>query len=726
MTNSIDRRDFLRVSCAGAGLVAAIQLGGLTTFTHAAQRVPEAKSGQVWAPNAWIKIAPNNVVTFILGKVEMGQGTWTGLAMVMGDELDVEWKNIRVEAAPAADPYKDPVSGLQITGGSTGIRNMIEAMSKASAAVREMLVLAAAQEWKVPVSECQTSKGTVIHSASGRKMTYGELASSAAKMAVPAEPKLKPHDRLSFVGKQMPRLDSADKINGKGVFGIDVCIPGMLYSTLERPSAYGATLVSFDTERALKVPGVKQVVQTKDGVAVIATDVESAWKGRAALDAKWSAGSMPDLENETLDRMFYDNMKTKGLIAKNIGDVENSLNRSTKKIQAEYYLPFVAHAAMEPQNCVVHVRADSCEIWIPTQFQTSVLNTAMKETGLPAEKINVHTTMLGGAFGGKFEVQVVAEALRISKASGQIVKHIWTRAEDFQNDCFRPGSLHKIEGGLDNDGNLGAWRHKIVTPPIMERLLPALVKDGIDPSALDCIWNMSYSIPNLQAEYVRLEVPIPAGFWRSVGNSSNTFAVESFIDEMAHLARQDPLEFRLKMLKNEPRCARVLQHAADAAGWGKSLPEGMGRGIAQRFCYGGYCAQLAEVSVDRNTGVIKIHRMVTALDSGRIVNPDSVKAQIEGGTIMGISVALKERVSFGKGGVVTNNFSGYPILSMSETPRIEAHIISKDLKAGGVGEPPVPPVAPAIGNAVFNAIGVRLRKLPMTPENVLAAIRDSK
>ena len=723
MKDSMDRRDFLKVSCAGAGLMLAFSLGNLPENCEAASMSDGSVSANSCEPNAWIRITPDNVVTFMFGKSELGQGTWTGLAMIMGDELDLDWADIRAEAAPARDPYKDPVSGVQITGGSTGVRNMYEAMSKASATVRAMLVSAAATSWKVPETELRTEKGAVIHDKTGRKMTYGELCGAASKGPIPTEAPVKSKDRLHFVGKSMPRLDSVDKINGRAIFGIDFCMPGMLYSTLERPPVYGANLLAYDKEAPLKIPGVKLVVPVKDGVAVLATDIEAAWRGRAALDAKWDTGSQPSLDDAALEKSFFEAMLSKGLIAKNTGDVDKALETASKRIFSEYSVPFVAHASIEPHNCVAHVQADRCDVWVPTQAQTRALDAAISESGLPAEKVHIHTLLAGGGFGGKIEVYEVAEAVRISRASGHIVKHMWTRAEDFQNDCFRPGSLHRVEAGLDAQGNLDSWKHKVVTPPIMERIMPSRVKDGIDPSAIDGIANMTYSIPNFQNEYVRLQTPILNGFWRAVGNTGNTFVVESFIDEMARLANRDPLEFRLQMLKDDPRSARVLKKVAEVAGWDKPLPEGMGRGIAQRFCFGSYCAQVAEVSVDKNTGAVKVHRIVVALDPGQVVNPDSVIAQIEGGVIIALSVALKERVAFAKGGVATSSFSGYPILTMSETPKIESHLIAMGDKIGGIGEPPVPPTAPAVANAVCSAIGVRVRKLPMTPETVLAAMK---
>ncbi len=721
MNEQLDRREFLMVSLAGgASLVVAIccEPFTLNSTLAAEEHVP---ASDLWAPNAWLKIGPDNVVTVVVNKSEMGQGTWTGLAQVVADELEADWKDIRVEASPVTDAYKDPRFGMQITGGSTGIRNMYDTMRKAGATVREMLVQAAALEWKVPAAECRAEAGKVIHSKTGRSLNYGGLCLKASKVPVPQNPALKSSEAFRFIGRSMPRLDLADKVNGRARFGIDVFVPGMVYSALERPPAYGAKLLSFEKAAAEKVPGVKGVVVIPDGVAVIADSLPAARTGRSALKAKWDAGSDPDLDDSTLERILREHMERKGIVAKQSGDAEQGLGKASRRLKAVYSLPYLAHAQMEPQNCTADVRKDSCEIWCPTQFQSAVLRVAMQETGLPAEKIVIHTTYLGGGFGGRAEAKVVQEAVRVSKAVGKPVKHIWSRPEDFRNDFYRPGSLHRIEAGLDAQGRLVAWRHKVVVSPIMERIFPPMVKNGIDPTAVEGIEDMSYSLPNLHVEYVRLGLPIPVGFWRSVGNSSNAFAVESFVDEMAHAAGKDPLEFRLGMLKDSPRAAGVLKKVAEAGGWGKPLPKGSGQGIAQRSSFGSHAAQLAEVAVDKGTGVIKVRKMVAAIDCGQVVNPDSVVAQMQGAIVMGLSAALKEKMEFAKGGAATSAFDDYPILTMSEVPEIEVHIITNQEKMGGVGEPGLPPVAPAVANAVFAAAGIRLRSLPMSPDLVRAA-----
>lgn len=725
MNRPMRRRDFLKVSLAGTGFVLAVSAAGFPVDASSEVKKKVVTSDGAWIPNAWIRMTPDNAVTFLMNKSEMGQGTWTSLAMAAADELDADWKDVRVEASPVTDAYKDPLFGMQITGGSTGVRHMFGPMRNAGAVGRQMLIQTAAREWKVPAGECKTDKGKVVHEKTGKSMTYGELCGKASQIPVPKKVQLKRPEDFRFIGKSIPRLDTPGKINGMGVFGLDVFVPGMLYSALARPPVFGAKLASVDKAAAEKTPGVRQVVIIPDGVAVVADSIEAAWKGRSALKVAWEGGTLPDLDNAGVDRILAEHMEKKGLIAKNVGNAEEALKKATRKMEAVFSIPYIAHAQMEPQNCTADVRKESCEIWCPTQFQTAVLGLAMKETGLPADRVSIHTTQLGGGFGGRAEVKVVIEAVRISKAVGKPVKHIWSRPEDFKNDFYRPGSLHRLEAGIDGNGQLIAWRHKVVVSPIMERVLPALVEKGLEPTAIEGIVDMEYSLPNLYAEYVRLDSPIPVGFWRSVGNSSNPFAVESFIDEIAHSTGKDPLAFRLGMLKDHPRAARVLKKVAEAGGWGTPLPKGCGRGIAQRFSFGSYAAQLAEVAVDKESGVITVRKMVAAFDCGQAVNPDSVAAQIEGATIMGLSTALKEKITFAKGGVATSNFSDYEILTMSEVPEIEVHIVTNNDEMGGVGEPGLPPVIPAVANAVFAAAGIRLRSLPMSPDVVRKALAQA-
>jgi isoquinoline 1-oxidoreductase beta subunit len=676
-----------------------------------------------FSPNAWIQITPDNMVTIIVNKSEMGQGVYTSLPMIVADELEADWKQVRVKAAPARDEYKDPGFGMQLTGGSTSIRNMFEPLRKAGAAAREMLVSAAAETWGVPPGECEAHQGWVRHRKSVRKLNYGELCDKASKLPIPENPALKKDHQFKLIGKSVPRLDLQEKIDGKAQFGIDIFVPDMLYAAISRPPAYGAKIVSYENEAAKKVPGVQHVIVTDRGIAVCAKTIDGAWKARMALNAQWDKGTHPDLNSETLEKNFLQHLNQPGLSAKKEGNIENALGTAAKKLEARYLLPYLYHATLEPMNCTAHVRQDRCDLWVPTQFQSGALMSAEKITGLKPEQIHIHTTYLGGGFGRRAELDVVEEALQISKTAGKPIKLIWTREEDVKNDFYRPGNCCRIQAGLDQQGRIVAWSHKVVAPSIFSRFFPQMVKDGIDPAAVEGISDIEYEIPNLHVEYVRIDTPVPVGFWRSVGHSHNAFTVESFIDELAHMAKRDPLEFRLSHLKKHPRAQRVLRVAAEKGGWGKPLKKGHGRGIAYHFSFGSYVAHLAEVSLDKKEGTIKVHRVVSVVDCGPVVNLNIVKAQIEGATLFGLSAALREKVEFSKGGVENENFYDYELIRISDVPEIEVNVMKSSEKLGGVGEPGVPPIAPAVANAVFNASGIRVRNLPMTPETVMKSIK---
>ncbi len=717
----LTRREFLKTSLAGAGLTIAVSVTPFgTRLLSAAQPAGES---ELFSPNVWIKITTDNIITIVVNKSEMGQGVYTALPMIAADELDADWKQVRLEVAPADERYNDPEWGRQLTGGSTSVWHMYQPLRKAGAAAREMLVKAAAEAWNVPVGECEASQGTVTDTKSGKKISYGDLAIKASKLPVPQEPKLKSEDRFTIMGKPLDRLDLPDKVQTRAKFGIDSFVPGMLYATVERPPAYGAKPASFDKEAALKIKGVSSVIELPQGIAVCAEFPEQAWKARKALNLKWDKGAEPDLSTEKLDRDFIAALSKKGVIARKEGDAQSALGSAAKKQEMTYRLPYLYHAQMEPMNCTADVRKDSCEIWAPTQFQTATLQFAQKETGLKPGQIKVHTTYLGGGYGRRSEIDFIEDAVRISKAAGKPVKVIWKREDDVKHGFYRPQTATKIEGGLNEKGRLIAWSHKVVCPSIFARAFPARLKDGVDPAAIDCLEDLEYEVPNLFVEYVRMDNPVPVGFWRSVGASHNGFTVESFVDEMAHLAGKDPLEFRLEHLKEHPRSTRLLQTVAEKAGWGKPIKKGEGRGIAWAIAFGTFVAEVAEVSVDRKEGTIRVHRVIAAIDCGPIVNPAIITAQVKGAVIMGLSAALKEKMNFAKGGVSSSNFDDYTPLRMSEAPEeIEVHIIKSTEKQTGVGEPGLPPVAPAVANAVFNATGVRLRDLPMTPADVRKAM----
>jgi isoquinoline 1-oxidoreductase beta subunit len=717
------RREFLVRTSVGAGLTIAVVA---TPFGYRLLSAAEAAEteGSIFSPNIWLNVAGDGAVTVIVNKSEMGQGVYTSLPMIVAEELSADWKKVVMTEAPAADKYKDPVWGMQATGGSTSVRHMYEPLSLAGAAGREMLVAAAAKTWGVPEGECEAARSKVKHAKSGRTLTFGELALKAGAQPVPQKPKLKSRDQFDIVGEALDRLDVPEKVQGKARFGIDAMPKGRLYAAIARPPAFGAKPKSFDKKAALKIKGVKHVASLETGVAVCATSLDGAWKGRDALKVQWSEGTRPKMDNESLKKDFHEHMKKSGVSALDKGDAKKALSAAKKRVEASYIVPYLCHVTMEPMNCTAAVSRDRCEIWVPTQNQSGVLKMAQKITGLKAEQIHVHTTFLGGGFGRRFELDMVEPTLKLAKETGKPIKWIYKREEDTRYDFYRPSSLCHITGGLDDSGTIAGWKHKIVCPSIWARVNPGRMEGGVDPSAVEGVVNTPYEIPDMQVEYVRIDLPIPVGFWRSVGNSINGFTMESFMDEMAHAAGKDPLEFRLNHLKNHPRPKKLLETVADKAGWGKSLPEGRAMGIAQHFSFNTYSTQVAEVSVDKSSGKVTVHRIISGVDCGRVVNPAIVQAQMRGGSLFGLSAALKEEVSFGKGGVESANFYNYPILRIEEAPHVETHIVVSGAELGGMGEPPVPPIAPAVANAVFAATGVRLRQLPMTPMNVQAAMKS--
>lgn len=719
MKADLTRREFLQMSGSLTIAVAATATG--FRLLSAAEL---AKEGPSFRPSVWLEVRPDETVIVTVSKSEMGQGVYTSLPMIVADELDADWRKVQMAVAPAGDAYKDPVWGSQATGGSSSIRHMYDPLRKAGAAAREMLVLAAADLWKVPVAECTYELGAVRHQKSGKNLSYGRLTADAAKLAVPQNPELKKEAQFRYIGRDLPRLDIQDKVSGATKFGMDYSLPGILFAAVARPPALGAEALSSQQDEAGKVPGVKAVAPCRSGIGVCADSLAAAWKGRDALKPVWTRGSAPQMNTVSLEKEFLARLDQEGIIARNDGDAAGMIKGSERKFEAVYQQPFLAHATMEPMNCTADVRSDGCEIWVPTQNQTGAMAKAVEITGLKPEQVTVHTTYLGGGFGRRFEQDFVEEALLLSKAAGKPVKLVWTREEDMQNDFYRPMNATRIRAALDGNGKIAAWSQTIVCPSIFARVFPQNMKNGIDSAAVEGVENMEYAIPNLQVVYVRYDPPVPVGFWRSVGSSHNAFTVESFVDELAHAAKQDPLEFRLAMLKDHPRARGVLEVAAEKAGWGRQLPDGRSRGIAYHLSFGSYVAEVAEVSVDAGSGRVIVHRVTCAVDCGSVVNPAIVRDQMTGGIMMGLSAALKEKIEVAAGGISSANFGDYEILRMSEAPAVDVHIVQSGAALGGIGEPGVPPVIPAVGNAVFAATGARLRTLPMNPETVAAAIRQ--
>lgn len=721
MKDRFSRREFLGTCLVGTGMVLAVTLGPAGCRAASVGRRVE-KGADVFSPTVWLEITPDDRVKVVVNKSEMGQGVYTGLPMILAEELEADWRQVGFEAAPAGKAYVDPKWGMQITGASTSTRYMFDLLRIAGATAREMLISAAAETWQVPRHECRAEQGRILHPNTGRSLGYGALSRKASRLPVPKDPPLKKQEDFRLLGTSPARLDLPEKVSGKAVFGADVHVPGMLYGILARPPAYGAGAVSFDAEAAMRIPGVRHVIPLGRGIAVCADHVDAALRGRKALDVQWAKGVQPDLNNEKIEALYLERLKGKGLVSREKGDPAKALDTASRRLDATYRLPYLAHAAMEPINCTAHVRKESCDIWVPTQNQTAVLRTASKMTGLRPPRINVHTTYLGGGFGRRFETDEVAEAISLSKATGRPVKVLWTREEDMQNDFYRPASATEIAAGMDARGRLIAWSQRIAAPSIFARIMPWWLRKRVDPAAVEGAQDMEYEIPHLRFEYLRIDTPVPVGFWRSVGHSFNAFTVESFMDEAAHAARRDPLEFRLTLLKDHARSARVLELAAEKSGWGRPLVSGDARGIALHWSFETHVAQVAELSVDSKSGRIRVHRIVCAVDCGSVVHPDMVTAQMEGGIVFALSAALKESVAFSEGGVRSRNYDDYEILRMSETPAIEVHMVKSDSRRGGVGEPGVPPVAPAVANALFSATGTRLRRLPMTPEAVRSAL----
>jgi isoquinoline 1-oxidoreductase beta subunit len=557
----------------------------------------------------------------------------------------------------------------------------------------------------------------------GKSLSYGKLVFEASRLPVPQNPTLKKEGQFKYIGKAMPRLDVPEKSTGRALFGLDTMVPGMLYAVMARPPQFGASVASINKEAAKQVKGVQAVIDGPRGIAVVADTLDAAWKGRAALNATWKDAQSPALDTAMLEKELAGKINEPGVVAASRGDAKTALAAAAKKVAAEYRTPYLAHATMEPMNCAASVTAERCDIWAPTQNQGGIRNMAIRLTGLKPEQVFVHTTYLGGGFGRRFEMDFAEEAANIAKIAGKPVKVVWTREEDLQYDFYRPANFTRIEAGLDDKGRVTAWSHKIVCPSIFARVFPSMMKDGIDNAAVEGVTDLEYEVPNLLAEYARIDLPVPVGFWRSVGASHNGFIIESFVDELAAAAGRDPLEFRLGLLQKHPRAKRVLETAAQKAGWGKKPAKGQALGIAYHLSFGTYVAQVAEVSVEKSTGKVTVHKITCAVDCGSVINPDTVAAQMEGAIIMGLSAALKEKVEFAAGGVRTANFGDYDLLRMSETPEIDVHIVTSKDALGGIGEPGVPCAAPAVANAVFAATGVRLRSLPMTPAAVLAALK---
>jgi isoquinoline 1-oxidoreductase subunit beta len=705
----LTRRSFLRAgAAAGGGLMLSLRL-------PFASGKAEAAEADGFAPNAFIRIADDGQIVLTMPYVEMGQGTYTSIPMLIAEELEVDLKQVRLEHAPPNEQlYGNPVlGGVQATGGSTTIRASWKPLRQAGAIARTMLVSAAAQRWNVDPASCRAQGGEVLHAATGRSIKYGDLAADAARIPVPESVMLKRPEDFRLVGTPAKRLDAPAKVNGTAVYGIDARPPGVKIATLAQSPVFGGRVKSVDDRAAKAVNGMRQIVRLDDAVAVVADHMGAAKKGLAALVVEWDDGPHAKLNTQEIVDELEKATLNSGAVAQNIGDVGKAMATATTTVEATYQVPFLAHATMEPMNCTVHVRKDGCEVWVGTQVVARAQAAAAKTAGLPLDKVVVHNHLIGGGFGRRLEVDGVVRAVQIAQHVDGPVKVIWTREEDIQHDMYRPYWFDRISAGLDEKGMPLAWNHRFAGSSVVARWAPPVFKNGLDPDTTEGAIDLVYALANMHVEYLRVEPPgIPTAFWRSVGPSHNVFVTESFIDELAAAAKQDPVAYRRALLDKSPRAKAVLDLAAEKAGWGQLLPRGVGRGVSVQFTFATYMAQIAEVEVPKD-GAVRVRRVVCAVDCGTVVNPDTVQAQIQSAIMFGITATLYGEITLKDGRVEQTNFDTYQILSMNEAPAIEVHIVQSFEPPGGMGEPGTSAIAPAVTNAIFAATGKRLRKLPV-------------
>ncbi|QNA90386.1 xanthine dehydrogenase family protein molybdopterin-binding subunit [Massilia sp. Dwa41.01b] len=724
------RRRFMQLGAtAGGGLLFGFSLFGCQKENDRKEAPPEKAVGQAstahsetqpgLARDAFIRIDRMGIVTLIVHKVEMGQGTFTAMPMLLAEELGADLSKVKLEQAPANNElYADPLLGGQVTGGSTSVRGAWKPLREAGAMVRSVLIAAASKQWNVGTDELQVVAGNVRHQASGRSAHFGELVDAASKMDLPKNVKLKDPEQFVLIGKNMRRLDSPAKVNGTAQFGIDARLPNMGIAAVAASPVMGGKLVGVDEQKAMAVKGVRQVLRLEGAVAVVADHFWAAKQGLLPPPPRWDDGANGKVN---LKGIVADMMKVSqggGAVAADKGNAIDALARDGgRKIEAVYEMPFLAHATMEPMNCTVDLRADGCDLWVGTQVPALAQGAAAKVAGLPVEKVAVHNHYIGGGFGRRLEVDYVIQAVAFAKLMKGPVKFIWTREEDIQHDMFRPYYVDRLAARLDDKGKPAAWFHRVTGSSIMSRFAPPAMKNGVDPDAVEGAADLQYTIPDMRVEYVRHEPPgVPTAFWRGVGPTHNVFVVESFIDELAHAAKQDPVAFRRGLLDKSPRTLAVLNLAAQKAGWGKPLApiagRKVGRGVSTQFAFGSYMAQVAEVSVGPD-GDVRVHRVVCAVDCGQAVNPDTIVAQMEGGIVFGATAALWNEITLDRGRVQQTNFGDYRMMRINEAPKVEVHIVNSRDEPGGIGEPGTAGIAPALTNAVFAATGKRIRKLPI-------------
>jgi len=710
MTSTLNRRSFLQVSAAAGG---GLLVGACLPSWTGTDLVNAAGS---FEPNVWIKVNTDDTVRIMLTMLEMGQGVMTSMPMLVAEELDFDWSRIKTEWAGADPKYGNPnFGGQQLTAGSNSVRGMWKVLRESGATARVMLVQAAAQTWGVPENSCTTDKGEVIHQASGRRLKYGALVDKAAALPVPSGVTLKDPKNFKVLGNSLARLDVPEKVNGSAVFGIDVKLPGLLTAKVVRCPVFGGKVARFNADKAKAVPGVKNVVQITNGVAVVADNYWSASRGAQALEVTWDEGPLAKLTSADILAKYRELAQQPGKVARNDGNADATI-ASSKSFERTFEAPFLAHATMEPMNCTADVRADGCDVYVPTQGQTPSHQAAVAASGLPADKVKVHVTYMGGGFGRRGEADFVMDAVETSKAIGKPVKVIWSREDDMQHDYYRPVSYARMWGAVDGSGKPTVFKQHIVQQSLMKRI-GGLPPNGVDFISVDGSANLPYDIPNIRVEYTEHDPGIPFGFWRSVGASFQGFVVEAFIDEMAAAAGKDPFQFRRDLLGKSPRHKAVLELAAEKAEWGKPLAAGRARGIAVMDAFGSYLAQVTEVSVDAR-GAVRVHRIVCTVDTGWVINPDTIKAQMEGGIVYGLTAALRGEITIKNGRVEQRHFGDYQMLRHNEMPVIEVYIVPSTEMPGGIGEPSTALAAGSLVNAVAAATGRRIYSLPIKADQL--------
>ncbi len=708
----MSRRGFLAATgVVGGGLVIAFQ------FPAVRKAIPllGGDPPPPFEPNAWLSIADDGSVRILVDEMEMGQGIMTAVPMIVAEELDVEWGAVQVEYGPK-DPSTWP-RGIS-TGGSTSTRTGWDPLRTAGAQAREMLMAAAAQQWEVDVAECETAAGEVIHAPSGRDIGYGRLVELAATLPVPEKPPFKDPSDYTILGTRIPRVDTPEKVDGSKIFGIDVKMDGMAVAMVERSPVFGGTLASYDGAEAEAAPGVRNVVQISSGVAVVADDTWSAMQARDRLSTTWDEGQWASLTTSGIDQQLSDLASGPAANARSDGDAAAAIRGASRVVEAEYQVPYLAHATMEPMNCTAWVKGDgTVEVWAPTQAATASQSVAAEVAGVDPAQVTIHSIPMGGGFGRRSNTDFVREAVEISQAVGGPVKVVWSREDDTRGGYYRPIALHRFRAAVGADGMPTAWDHRIVASSIFHQLRPEILNrsGGVDSDALAGAQTLPYAIPNVNVDFVRLPVDVPNWWWRAVGHSHNGFTTESFLDELASVGGIDPAEYRRRLLADHPRHAGVLERVVAESGWGGSLPEGMARGLSVHESFGSFVAQVAEVSIEN--GLPRVHRIVVAVDCGQTINPDTIEAQMDSSVAYGLSAALWGKISFDAGRVIESNFHDYRVVRMNQMPEVETHIIESRERPGGIGEAGLPPVASAVGNAVFTLTGTRMRRLPFADQS---------